>query len=362
MSNVTRAEKLARFAETPEVALALFARAPSIRFAAADEAGAPILRTLSAVVVDGRLCFHGADDGEKLGLVGRRAVASCEEIVAQVASYWIHPEHACPASTYYRSALIEGRVERVDDLGQKARILTAIMERFQPEGGYAPIDPADKHYRKIVSELLVCELVPTRVSAKFKLGQHRSRTQIERILSGLWERAAPGDTAAIRAIREAHPERPRPAFLCGPSGVSFCVAPDAHDARVVARLLEGQYWTDGFTLDCMARAQLGSAAWVVARDETERVVASARAVSDHARFGYVLDVIVDPAFRGRGIGRALVALLLAHPALRGLVTIALRTRDAHTIYEPFGFVTSEHDPKAMVRDARQTERSGSTAV
>jgi len=350
MPNPIRAEKLAKFAESTEAAWALFARAPSIRFAAADDDGAPILRTLSAVPVDGRLCFHGADDGEKLGLVGRPAVASCDEIVALVASYWIHPEHACPASTYYRSALAEGRVERVTDLARKARILTAIMERFQPEGGYAPIDPNDKHYRAIVEGLLVAELMPTRVFAKVKLGQNRSRKQIERVLEGLWKRGAPGDVEAIRAVREAHPERPLPAFLRGPGDVPLCVAPDERDAEEVAALLEGQYWTEGFSLDCMARAQRGSTVWVVARDPASgRAVASARALSDGARFGYVLDVVVAPGFRGRGLGRALMRLLLDHPAMRGLLTVDLRTRDAHGVYEPLGFRTSPFDPRLMRR-------------
>ena len=66
-------------------------------------------------------------------------VASADEVVAQVPSYWIHPELACPASTYYLSALAEGTVQRVHDLARKARILNALMERFQPEGGYAPL-------------------------------------------------------------------------------------------------------------------------------------------------------------------------------------------------------------------------------
>lgn len=331
-------QKQALFTRDEQQAWALFARAPSVRFAAADATGRPVLRTLSAAVLDHTLCFHGTDHGEKLGLLGHEVVASCDEVVAQIPSYWIHPELACPASTYYQSAMIEGRVVRIDDPVHKARALMAIMAHFQPEGGYAEIRADDKRYRKVLDTLLVAELVPTRVSAKHKLGQHRSRAQIERVLSGLFERGAPGDLAALRLIHDSHPERPLPDFLRGPDDSVLCVAPDVDDARAVASLLVGQYWTESFTKEQLAEAQKGSTAWVVARDGvTGAVLASARAVSDRARFGYVLDVIVRPDRRGRGLGRALMRLLLRHPALRGLCTIGLRTRDAQSLYRELGF-------------------------
>jgi GNAT superfamily N-acetyltransferase/nitroimidazol reductase NimA-like FMN-containing flavoprotein (pyridoxamine 5'-phosphate oxidase superfamily) len=331
-----------------EDAWALFRRAPGVRFAAVGERGEPLLRTLSAVVVDGALCFHGGDDGEKLGLVGSPCVASCEEIVAQVESTWIHPELACPASTYYLSAFAEGPVRRVDDLEQKARVLNALMDRFQPRGGHVPITVADRRYTKVLEQILVAELVPEKLSAKHKLGQHRSRAQIESVLAGLWRRGEPGDLKAMRRIRAAHPERPSPAFLSGPEGSELCVAPDAHDASEVARLLAGLYWTETFSAERLEQAQLGSTAWVVARDPASGAVrASARAVSDGARFAWLLDVIVRPDWRGRGLGKAVVGLLLEHPALRSVASVGLKTRDAHGLYTRFGF--QERDVQCMER-------------
>src|ERR1700753_2880785 len=102
------------FAGDEAEAWRMFARAPCVRFAGILD-GRPVLRTLSAVVLDGALCVHGGDHGEKLGLVGP-VIASCDEVIAQVPSYWIHPELACPASTYYLSAIAEGELHRVDDL------------------------------------------------------------------------------------------------------------------------------------------------------------------------------------------------------------------------------------------------------
>jgi GNAT superfamily N-acetyltransferase/nitroimidazol reductase NimA-like FMN-containing flavoprotein (pyridoxamine 5'-phosphate oxidase superfamily) len=329
--------KRALFRGDESFAWELFERAPAVRFAAAT-GGKAICRTLHAVVLDGRLCFHGGDEGEKLALLDGEVVASCEELVTEVPSYWIHPELACPATTYYQSAIAEGRVERVEEPARKAKVLGALMDRFQPEGGYAPITAEDVRYRKVLETLLVAEFVPTRFVAKRKLGQHRSVAQIERVLEGLFERGGPGDLAAMRMIIEAHPERLKPTFLRGPCDTLLCVAPDEDDARAVAALLEGQYWTTPFPSERLARAQLGSTAWIVARDAQGRVVGSARAVSDGARYAYVMDVVVQPSLQRRGLASALMALLTRHPRVRDAAAVALRTRDAQGLYQKLGFL------------------------
>ncbi|MET0283881.1 MAG: GNAT family N-acetyltransferase [Polyangiales bacterium] len=330
----------AEFAADEAEAWRLFTGAGSVRFAGVQD-GRPVLRTLSAVVVDGALCVHGGDEGEKLGLLGP-VIASCDEVIAQVPSYWIHPELACPASTYYLSAIAEGQLERVVDLDHKAAIMAALMQRFQPEGGYVPLD--DKRYRKVLEGLLIAELRPTRLFAKRKLGQHRSPRQIEAVMEGLWQRGQPGDLRALTLIRAAHPSRP--SFRAGPEQSELCVQPSEQDAREVATLLEGEYWTGGLTLDQLARAQVGSEAWIVARGP-EGVRASARAITDGARLAYVMDVVVQEERRGRGYGRALLQLLLDHPRVRGCARVALKTRTP-AYYEPLGFRAVEHAGAELV--------------
>src|SRR5262245_58142138 len=47
-------------------------------------------------------------------------------------------------------------------------------------------------------------------------------------------------------------------------------------------------------------------------------VGFARVISDRATFAYVSDVFVDPSCRGRGIGKALMAAIMAHCELQDL--------------------------------------------
>jgi N-acetylglutamate synthase-like GNAT family acetyltransferase len=82
-----------------------------------------------------------------------------------------------------------------------------------------------------------------------------------------------------------------------------------------------------------------------------RQVAFARVITDQAVFGYLADVFVVPDLRGRGISKALMREILAHPTIAGLRLIFLRTRDAHGLYDQFGFetVTEPHELMSLMR-------------
>lgn len=83
-------------------------------------------------------------------------------------------------------------------------------------------------------------------------------------------------------------------------------------------------------------------------------VGFARMVTDKATFAYLADVYVLAEHRGRGLSARMIQALLQLPELRGLRRMMLVTRDAHGLYEKFGFtplaspsrVMERHDPDA----------------
>src|SRR5437660_1948594 len=87
-------------------ARALLERAAVVRLATTAADGRPILRTVHGVLVDGAIAFHAAPVGEKMAGLGRPAVVAAEEVVAAIPSYFVDPERACPATTYYRSVQV----------------------------------------------------------------------------------------------------------------------------------------------------------------------------------------------------------------------------------------------------------------
>lgn len=327
-------------------AWALFARSPVLRLASTTAQGAPLLRTLHAVVIDGALCFHGGPVGEKVGCVGRAAVMAVEEPVVTLPSYLFDRERACPATTYYESAMAWGTVEAITSPADKATVLAALMQHLQPEGGHAPIDAADPRYASALDKLLVAKLVPERLEARSKLGQHKPRAVMEGVLEGLWRRGEPGDLVALERIRAAHPEPLTPTFLHH-GDVRFEVAP--RDVASAVALVCDEYWNEGTTAETLGRAHAESECWVMGFDE-RGAVATARATSD-AKRGWIYDVAVRGDARGRGIGQALVRLLLDHPRLRETRRCLLGTRDAQGVYERLGFEV--HAPR-FTQMARST--------
>lgn len=105
-------------------------------------------------------------------------------------------------------------------------------------------------------------------------------------------------------------------------------------------LLQGSYWAAGIPLATVERALAQSLCVAVLQTDPsagDRLLAFARAVTDGATFAWICDVIVQPDWRGRGLGKQLVRELLAQPELQGLRRLLLATADAHDLYQRHGF-------------------------
>lgn len=95
------------------------------------------------------------------------------------------------------------------------------------------------------------------------------------------------------------------------------------------------YWSQNIPIELVQRSIDNSLCFGVYR--ADRQVGFARVVTDLATFGYLADVFILPEHRGKGLSKKLVAFIMAYPALQGLRRIMLVTRDAHGLYERFGF-------------------------
>lgn len=314
----------------------LLANAETVHLAATNHSGAPILRALHAVHVGDLIAFHGAKAGERKLCLGREAVVSAERVLANIPSYFVDPERACPATTYYQSVQAHGTLVEVTDLAEKGRVVAALMRKYQPEGGYQPVDPASPLYVKALRGLLVYGVRIRELTGKFQTGQRRKGAELSAILDGLWDRGSARDLEAIDHIFSSRPniEYSR---MRGPGGTRLrCALGVADEARVVG-LLSGSYWNKDATYAEVVASHRASAAWLGFEDQDGTLVASARAIGDSRRFGWILDFIVADEHQRRGIGNALMTRLLDHPLLRHCRSIGLVTRDARDFYEKFGF-------------------------
>jgi GNAT superfamily N-acetyltransferase len=110
---------------------------------------------------------------------------------------------------------------------------------------------------------------------------------------------------------------------------------DKLDLGVVHGFLSTSYWSPGLPIDVLRRAIAGSLCFGLYHGNAQ--VGFARVVTDKATFAYLCDVFVLEEHRGKKLGRWLMESVASHPDLQGLRRFVLVTRDAHGLYEQFGF-------------------------
>ena len=132
-----------------------------------------------------------------------------------------------------------------------------------------------------------------------------------------------------------------------PPGYELVEDPARIDVAAAHAYLARSYWSPNIPLATVERA-IANSLCVAVRHAGEQV-GLARVVTDRATFAYLADVYVLEAHRGRGLARAMVAWLHAHPELQGLRRWLLMTVDAHSLYEKLGWTPLAHPERGMER-------------
>ncbi len=120
-----------------------------------DEAGAPYGVPLSYLWAAGKLIFHCAAEGLKLDCLRHEARASfCvidqDEIVPQ------------EFTTYYRSAIVRGKISVVENAQEKIRLCTLLGDKYWP--GHA--DAGREQTIGSLQRLCILTLVPDEITGK----------------------------------------------------------------------------------------------------------------------------------------------------------------------------------------------------
>ncbi|HKD16325.1 MAG TPA: GNAT family N-acetyltransferase [Thermoanaerobaculia bacterium] len=100
-------------------------------------------------------------------------------------------------------------------------------------------------------------------------------------------------------------------------------------------LRDRSYWAAGIPREVVDRSIDEALCFGVYDGDAQ--VGFARVVTDRATFAYLADVFILESHQGRGIATWLMEVIVGHPDLQGLRRWILMTRDAHGLYEKFGF-------------------------
>ncbi|WP_408031912.1 GNAT family N-acetyltransferase [Tenacibaculum xiamenense] len=107
------------------------------------------------------------------------------------------------------------------------------------------------------------------------------------------------------------------------------------DLDMIYGFIKESYWGQGRTFEEQKKAIENTLNFGLFHNEKQ--IAFARVMTDKVFFAYLLDVFVTEEERGKGYSKILVNEILNVPELKNVHKWMLATKDAHTLYEKFGF-------------------------
>ncbi|MBC9910018.1 GNAT family N-acetyltransferase [Chitinophaga varians] len=108
------------------------------------------------------------------------------------------------------------------------------------------------------------------------------------------------------------------------------------DLAAIHQFLQNDsYWAKGIDFELVKASLENSFCIGVFLDNQQ--IGFARVITDYTTFGWLADVFVLPAYRGRGISKAMMRFLTDLPWVGKLRRLMLSTLDAHELYRGYGF-------------------------
>ena len=113
----------------------------------------------------------------------------------------------------------------------------------------------------------------------------------------------------------------------------------------IQRFLKNIYWAAGRTIEEVQTTIDSSFCFGIYLDNEQ--IGFARVITDYVVFAYMMDVFIDEKHRGKGYSSILIEAMMNEPQLQKVKIWRLATRDAHFIYEKFGFKLLAHPGRMM---------------
>lgn len=135
------------------------------------------------------------------------------------------------------------------------------------------------------------------------------------------------------------------------NGFLISTDPDLLDIDIIHDFLANEaYWCPGIAREKVTRFTNYSLCFGIydEREDARKQVGFGRIITDYTTFAYVADVFILRPYRGQGLGKWLLQSMLAHPQLQELRRWMLHTKDAHTLYQRYGFETEAQPENCLI--------------
>lgn len=140
------------------------------RVSSIDKNGFPQIIPMNFVFLNDTVYMHSHIRGEKLDNIAHNSKVGFEadRELEFLPSYFSDPHDASLADTLYISVVIKGTGTIVSDREEKTVALNGLMEKYQPEGRYDPIESD----MEVLDAVSVIKIVPRSITGKYKIGQN----------------------------------------------------------------------------------------------------------------------------------------------------------------------------------------------
>ena len=158
---------------------------------------------INFVELNNEIYFHGSKKGRKIDIIKNNQFASFSvvESYSMIQSYFSSNEElACPATQFFKSIIIDGKIEFVEKYDEKVQVLSELMEKLQKEGKFKPL--SEDIYKKAINATTIYKLIPNETTAKFKFGQQLNQEKFDMIIKHLENRGNKKDILTIKIMKE----------------------------------------------------------------------------------------------------------------------------------------------------------------
>jgi len=156
------------------------------RIASMDADGFPQIIPMNFVFINDVIYMHSHIRGEKLENIKRNDKVGFEvdRNLEFLPSYFFDPTDASLADTLYISVVMKGICQIIENNEEKTLALNALMKKYQPEGGYEPMNPE----MEVLNEVAVIKVTPQTMRGKYKIGQNLKDSEKRQLAENIFKR------------------------------------------------------------------------------------------------------------------------------------------------------------------------------
>ena len=168
------------------------------RVSSIDTNGFPQIIPMNFVFRNDAGYMHSHVKGEKLDNISRNNKVGFEadRELEFLPSYFEDPRNASLADTLYISIVIKGIASFVSDREEKTLALNGLMEKYQPEGHYDPLEST----MRVLDAVSVIKIVPTSLHGKYKIGQHMNSNDRMILAKKILEKNSPTAKTTLKIM------------------------------------------------------------------------------------------------------------------------------------------------------------------